>query len=120
MSVNTSINIDDVAVANNAAILDDVTDVYAPADTAYVYTGAARVGLNRLANSYAKPAYVAGDYATQTGTTSSITLAAENDDDARAQTIATALGITKAHVLSKAVCTGLQLLTGTDGEAGPF
>lgn len=118
MSVNTNINVDSAAVANNAAILPLVQAVYAPANTAYVYTGAARVGLNRLASD--KRTYTASDYAVQAGILTAITLAAEDDDDARAQAIATALGVTKAHVLSKAVCTGLTLLNGHDAESGPF
>ena len=120
MSVSTTINVDTIAVANNAAVLGAVQAVYAPADTAYVYTVAARVGLNQLADPYWRPVYTAANYAVQMGTLTSVTLAAEDDDDARAQTIATALGITKAHVLSKAVCSGLNFLNGHDTEAGPF
>lgn len=118
MSVNTNLNVDSVAVTNNATVLPLVQAVYAPADTAYVYTGAARVGLTRLSD----PQYhhTVANYALQPGVLTAITLAAEDDDDVRAQTIATALAISKARVLSKAVCTGLKLLTGTDAESGPF
>jgi hypothetical protein len=118
MSVSTSINLDDVAPAAAAALLTDVQAVVPGADLAYVYTGAARVGLNRLAS--AKRTYTAADYAAQAGATSTVTLAAEDDDDARAQTIATALGVPKARVLGKAVCTGITLLGGHDQETGPF
>lgn len=118
MSVSTTLYVDDAAVAANALALTEVQTVVPSADAAYVYTGAARVGLNRLASS--KRAYTSADYTLQSGTVTSITLAAEDDDDARAQAIATALGITKARVLSKAVCTGLSLLTGHDIEQGPF
>lgn len=118
MSISTIINLDDAAAAAAAALLTEVQTVVPAADIAYVYTGAARVGLNRLAS--AKRTYVAADYAAQAGATSTITLAAEDDDDARAVAIATALGVAKARVLGKAVCTGLTLLGGHDQETGPF
>lgn len=118
MSVSTTFYIDDVAVAAAAALLPTVQTVVPAATIAYVYTGAARVGLNRLASD--KRTYTAANYSLQTGVVTAITLAAEDDDDARAQTIATALGITKARVLSKATCTGISLLGGHDLEAGPF
>ncbi len=118
MSVSTSFYLDSVALAAAATLLPTVQEVVPAADLAYVYTGAARVGLNRLASP--KRTYTASDYALQTGVVSYTTVAAEDDDDARAQVIATALGIAKARVLSKAVCTGLSLLGGHDEEAGPF
>ncbi len=118
MSVSTSFYIDDVAVAAAAALLPTVQVVVPAADIAYVYTGAARVGLNRLAST--KRTYTASNYAVQTGVVTYVTVDAEDDDDARAQVIATALGIAKARVLSKAVCTGISLLGGHDEEAGPF
>lgn len=118
MSVSTTFYIDSVAIAAAAALLPTVQTVVPAATIDYVYTGAARVGLNRLASD--KRTYTASDYDLQTGVVTSVTVAAEDDDDARAQTIATALGITKARVLSKAVCTGISLLGGHDEEAGPF
>lgn len=116
--MSTTLLIDDVSEALAIALIPTVQEVVPSADVDYVYTGATRVGLNRLAST--KRTYTAADYAVQAGVAVTVILTPETDDDARAQAIATALGVTKAHVLSKAICTGLSLLGGHDLEVGPF
>lgn len=89
------------------------------ADADYVRSGAVGVGLNFLLDPVYK--FVAADFATPASAddTTSVTLIA--GDDARAQSLATALGVNVALIYSAALCTGLARLQGSTARiAGPF
>lgn len=103
-----------------------------PVDVAYVYFAAVTVGLSRwkTPNLWA-PSYPAGQppdvptsssFATHAGTgVSTISVAVNDLDIARKTAIATALGGgAAAAILGRACCTGVNMLSGYDVDAGPF
>jgi hypothetical protein len=120
MSTSVSAYVDTTADARNATVLPLVQETVPAADEDYVYSGAVRIGLNRLAAPNRD--YVAADYVATVGAgVSLVTIAVEDDDVARADVIAAAMGVTRARVVSAAVCTGLAMLAGVDARiVGPF
>ena len=89
------------------------------ADEAYVLGGAVGVGLNFLLD----PVYhfVAADFATPGAADDTASVDLLEGDDARAQSLATALSVNVALVYSAALCTGLARLQGSTARlTGPF
>ena len=89
------------------------------ADEDYVRTGAVGVGLNFLLD----PVYhfVAADFATPGAADDTTSVDLIEGDDARAQSLATALSVNVALVYSAALCTGLARLQGSTARiTGPF
>lgn len=89
------------------------------ADEDYVRTGAVGVGLNFLLD----PVYhfVAADFATPGAADDTASVTLLDGDDARAQSLATALDVNVALIYSAALCTGLARLQGSTVRiAGPF
>jgi hypothetical protein len=118
MSAFAILTISTAAAALAASSVAVVQVGYPAADIDYVYTGAVRMGLTRLSSP--KRTFTAADYAVLPAALTTVTVSVATDNDATAQAIATALGVSKARVLSKALCTGLTTLNGTDAEDGPY
>lgn len=120
MSTNVNAYIDTTSAGRVAGVLAKVQLTVPAADNAYVYTGAVRVGLNRLASS--KRTYTVAQFNPQASVgASAVTIAVEDDDVARADAIAAAKSATRADVVSAAACTGLAMLSGIDAAiVGPF
>lgn len=110
----------DATARGRAPALGIAVQAYEPsADLAYVYTGAAMVGIRRICSTLQGRALSAGDLATQTGTDVQETdIVITSEDQLLAQSKATALGLPLAQVVGAGVATGLALLSGID--PGPF
>lgn len=116
---NISVNIDADGIARAAALLPVVQLTVPLADLAYVYNGAAGVGLNRICSTM--PTRVL-DGADLTPAASSGVVLTTFDLDAektsRASAKAASVGLLTQPLISAAVATGLALLSGDD--PGPF
>ncbi len=120
MSEDVDTNIDAATAARVAGVLAKVQIEVPDADENYIYTGAVRVGLNRLAST--KRAYTDAQFAPHAGTgVTDVTVAVEDDDVERADAIAGTRGAERADVVGAALSTGLAMLSGLDvAIIGPF
>lgn len=120
MSEDVDTKIDAATAARIAGVLAKVQTEVPDADENYIYTGAVRVGLNRLGSS--KRTYTGAQFAPHAGTgVTDVTVAVEDDDVARADAIADARNAERSDVVGAALCTGLAMLSGVDAAiVGPF
>ena len=89
------------------------------ADDAYVLTGALGVGLNFLLD----PVYQfdAADFANPSAADDTVSVDPIEGDEARAESLATALEVDVSLIYSAALCTGLARLLGSTARlTGPF
>ena len=114
-----SIDHDTVTGQRVAPVLVLVQQQVPAADEDYVRTGAVGVGLNFLLDPVFK--FVAADFATPGAADDTASVTLIEGDDARAQSLATALSVNVALIYSAALCTGLARLQGSTSRiVGPF
>lgn len=114
-----SIDHDTVTGQRVAPVLVLVQQQVPAADEDYVRMGAVGVGLNFLLDP--KFHFVAADFAAPGDADDTASVDLIEGDDARAQGLATALGVNVALIYSAALCTGLARLQGSTARlTGPF